>query len=70
MPLDAFRGGNPLERIVGYASLCPAPRDAFRQESGTGVLRQFDSEQSTIRMVRDPRGIWLPKLDAFKTLVS
>ena len=28
-----------LGRIVGYASLCSAPGDAFRQESGTGVLR-------------------------------
>jgi len=31
---------------VGYASLCPSPRDAFRQESGTGVTRQADMTRS------------------------
>ena len=35
-------GTNPHGRIVGYASLCPGPRDAFRQVSGIAVSRQHD----------------------------
>src|ERR1039457_1369753 len=31
-----------LGRVVAYASLCSAPGDAFKQESGTGVSRQLD----------------------------
>jgi len=32
-------------RIVGYASLCPAPRDAYGQESGTAVIRPDKRKQ-------------------------
>jgi hypothetical protein len=35
-----------------------------------GVSRQVDSEQANFRMAHDPRGIWLPALDAFKTLAA
>ena len=34
-------------RVVAYASLCPAPGDAFRQQSGTGV------NQDLVQLRRD-----------------
>jgi hypothetical protein len=40
------------------------------QLGGLGVIRQVDSKQANLRMARDPREIWLPTLDAFKTLAA
>jgi hypothetical protein len=39
-PENAHGSRNPLGRIVGYASLCSAPGDAFRQEGGTALCGQ------------------------------
>ena len=43
---------------------------ALLQQHGLGAIRQADSEQANLRMARDPREIWLPTLDAFKTLAA
>src|ERR1035441_1248252 len=56
MLLGAFRGGNPLERIVGVPSLWQRPGGVLQQH-GLGVLRQIDSEQANFRVARDPGGI-------------
>jgi hypothetical protein len=41
MLLGAFRGGNPLERIVGNPFLWPLPPEVL-QVHAMGVLRQLD----------------------------
>ncbi len=51
MLLGAFRGGNPIERIVGVPSLWPRPGGVLQQH-GLGDLRQIDSEQANFRVVR------------------
>src|ERR1035438_9024065 len=43
MLLGAFRGGNPLERIVGVPSLWPRPGGVLQQH-GLGVFRQLTED--------------------------
>src|SRR5271166_5739387 len=50
--LGAFRGGNPLERIVGVPSLWPRSGGVL-QLHGLGFSRQVDSEQANFRAARD-----------------
>jgi len=58
MLLGAFRGGNPLERVVGVPSLWPRLGGVLQQH-GLGVSRQLDSEQSKLRIARHPPVIGL-----------
>src|ERR1035441_5797969 len=52
MLLGAFRGGNPLERIVAVPSLWPRPGGVLQQH-GMGVLRQHEVKAfvDTFRLV-------------------
>src|SRR5271157_553286 len=60
---------NPHEREVAVPSLWPRPGGVL-QQLGLGVSRQLDRAPPNFRVARDPRGIWLPTLDAFKTLAA
>ena len=49
MLLGAFRGLNPLERIVGKPFRTDGRRHAVGHKKGLGVLRQSDFEQANCR---------------------
>src|SRR5664279_3084227 len=51
MLLGAFRGGNPLERVVAVPSLWPRPGGVLQQH-WLGFSRKVDSEQAHFRLAR------------------